>query len=398
MMLPIEEEDLIIPTETHLDPAGPEFERAVVEARTQESEKERQIAIFRESQDLTKPFHPSSPAAQRFVQQHGSTYGGRLIEQKPPTPPRHDRGAVVGFAGEIAEHDIRRAEYEPSPSMYVAHKPEESRERMLSVSAHDYAGGDQPARSAEDPLMGAEPRRRPGGQGGQGGTAPFSSPRKTKQEGSGGDRDPERREEAGPQKWGTRMYGGGSSQEEEEYGRGTTQEDEGPDDRKRRRRLKSYRRAQGRRYRELQGQTGLTGTQVIHTPQPAIIPVMPQVVSGVAARGAEKPGINIKINTKSQAIINEKKKKRKVTTARKEYSKLRRETIKAIRKGRAEHYKAESAKLKSLPVKKRKAARDTLKKKLREREVKLVGQLPGASKMALKDLDRVSRIARKLRW
>ena len=125
---------------------------------------------------------------------------------------------------------------------------------------------------------------------------------------------------------------------------------------------------------------------------------MPQVVGSSGVVRSEKPGINIKINTKSQAIINEKKKKRKVTTARKDYSKLRRETIKAIRKGKAEHYKAESAKLKSLPVKKRKAARDKLKKKLREREVRLVGQLPSAGRMALKDLDRVSRIARKLRW
>ena len=84
-----------------------------------------------------------------------------------------------------------------------------------------------------------------------------------------------------------------------------------------------------------------------------------------------------------------------MTTKRKEYGKLRRETIKAIRKGRAEHYRSESKKLAALPVKQRKAK---LKKTLLEREVRLVGQLPGPSKMALKDLDRVTRVARKLRW
>ena len=134
---------------------------------------------------------------------------------------------------------------------------------------------------------------------------------------------------------------------------------------------------------------------IIHVAQPAIIPVIPSQV-GRAVEG--KPQISIKITNKAQAIVNEKKKRRRVTTKRKEYGKLRRETIKAIRKGRAEHYRSESKKLAALPVKQRKAARTKLKKTLRDREVRLVGQLPGPSKMALKDLDRVTRVARKLRW
>jgi len=121
------------------------------------------------------------------------------------------------------------------------------------------------------------------------------------------------------------------------------------------------------------------------------------MVGGVAGK-KQKEGINIKITNKAQAIINEKKKKRGVTKARKTYSKLRRDTIKAIRKGRADHYRAESKKIQTLPVKKRKAARDRLKKQLKVREVRLVGQLPGASKMSIKDLDRVTQIARKLKW
>ena len=126
--------------------------------------------------------------------------------------------------------------------------------------------------------------------------------------------------------------------------------------------------------------------------QPPIIPVVSRVVSKDS-----KPGIQIKVNTKSQAIINEKTKKRK-STKRKAYNKLRKATIKAIKSGKSAHYKIESHKLKLLPVKKRKVAREKLKKQLRDREMKLIGQLPSGSKMALRDLDRVMKIAQKLRW
>ena len=106
----------------------------------------------------------------------------------------------------------------------------------------------------------------------------------------------------------------------------------------------------------------------------------------------EKSGISIKVSSK--AVINEQPRKQ----TRKAYNTLRKATIKAIRKGRVEHYKIESAKLKTLPVKQRKVARAKLKQRLRDREIKLVGQLPSAHKMALKDLDRVMRLAKKLKW
>lgn len=89
---------------------------------------------------------------------------------------------------------------------------------------------------------------------------------------------------------------------------------------------------------------------------------------------------------------NAKKNKRKV------YNTLRKQTLKAIRSGKNAHYKIESAKLKNLPVKARKVARAKLKQRLRDRELRLVGQLPSASKMAIKDIDRVMRIAQKLKW
>ena len=97
-------------------------------------------------------------------------------------------------------------------------------------------------------------------------------------------------------------------------------------------------------------------------------------------------------------FINEKKKKTGVGTVRKEYSKLRRDTVKAIRKGSKDHYRTESAKIKLLPAKKRKAARDALRKKVKQRKDRLIAKLPTATGMALRDLNRVLRIAKSLRW
>ena len=94
----------------------------------------------------------------------------------------------------------------------------------------------------------------------------------------------------------------------------------------------------------------------------------------------------------------EEEKKTKRKNKRKAYNTLRTQTIKAIRSGKKAHYKTESVKLKSLPAKQRKVARAKLKATLKAREIKLVGQLPVASKMALKDLDRGMKLAKKLRW
>jgi hypothetical protein len=63
-----------------------------------------------------------------------------------------------------------------------------------------------------------------------------------------------------------------------------------------------------------------------------------------------------------------------------------------------EHYKVENEKIKKLPVKKRKNARESLRKKLKGREEKLVSRLPTSVKMTLRDLIRETRLARSLRW
>jgi hypothetical protein len=132
--------------------------------------------------------------------------------------------------------------------------------------------------------------------------------------------------------------------------------------------------------------------------------VVPSYLGGRGGGGPsddkQDKSINIKITTKSQAIINEKTKRKRgdLKKARKSYNTLKKATIKAIRKGKSEHYKRESDKIKALPIKQRKAARDKLRKTLKAREQKLIGQLPSSTKMKLHDLNKVTQLATKLRW
>jgi hypothetical protein len=137
--------------------------------------------------------------------------------------------------------------------------------------------------------------------------------------------------------------------------------------------------------------------RVIPPPQQAaIIPV----VHGVGRQEVRDKGINIKISQKQ--VMNEKTKRKskpsELKKARKLYNSLKRETIKAIRKGKSEHYRRENEKIKNLPTKQRKSSRNALRKKLKARETELIRRLPSASKMKLNDLQRVTGIARKLKW
>ena len=148
---------------------------------------------------------------------------------------------------------------------------------------------------------------------------------------------------------------------------------------------------------------GLIGTEqrAIHITQPAavhpaIIPVGPTSVVRRAPDDKRAP-INIRISNKQ--VVNEKKRKtRKLTKAKKGYNALKRATIKAIKSGRVDHYKRENEKIKKLPVKKRKPARDKLKQQLKARERKLIDQLPRPVKMSLDHLSRLMILAKKLRW
>ena len=294
------------------------------------------------------------------------------------------------------EMEAQRRRYEIDESQYVQHKVGD--QSRIGVQAHDYYDTGF-AVSADDPVRRGRPRRRPGMKDeppGKRGTG-WEEERGTGY-GQGPHDDPEREQPQQP-------MGGGQGSGRIPGGAGRDPDRPRTTDvfaqmQQRRQRMQAARVAPVQQIPQQVAQMPRrvpAAPQIIHTPQPAIIPVIASGLGGAGPATKEKPGINIKISTK--AVVNEKKRRRRrVMGARKEYSKLRRETIKAIRKGRAEHYRIESKKLAQLPVKQRKAARDKLKKQLRDREVKLVGQLPGASKMSIKDVDRVSKIARKLRW
>ena len=147
--------------------------------------------------------------------------------------------------------------------------------------------------------------------------------------------------------------------------------------------------------------------QLIPVPSGAmgIVPVSAGFSGAGVATGRE--GINIKIKNVAKAIVNEKSKrksaadkgnKKLLARAKRKYNVLKRQTISAIKKGKAAHYKAESQKINSLPQAKRKSARASLRAELKKRHETLVAKLPTTTKMTLRDLARVTKIAQKLKW
>ena len=105
--------------------------------------------------------------------------------------------------------------------------------------------------------------------------------------------------------------------------------------------------------------------------------------------------MNEKSKRKSAA---DKGNKKLLARAKRKYNVLKRQTISAIKKGKAAHYKAESQKINALPQAKRKSARASLRAELKKRHETLVAKLPTTTKMTLRDLARVTKIAQKLKW
>jgi hypothetical protein len=140
--------------------------------------------------------------------------------------------------------------------------------------------------------------------------------------------------------------------------------------------------------------------RIVAPAQPAIVTIGGGGGGGVVRREVLDKGINIKVSQKQ--VMNEKTKRRSakgdLKKARKVYNTLKRATVKAIRKGRADHYRKENENLKKLPAKQRKVARAKLRAKLKARVTSLIRKLPASTRMKLSDLQRVTSLARKLRW
>ena len=130
--------------------------------------------------------------------------------------------------------------------------------------------------------------------------------------------------------------------------------------------------------------------------------------AGGGDKQARPTPITVKVKNVAKAIIGKEQAKRRkaagagnkklIARARRKYNTLKRKTIAAIKKGKAAHYKLESKKIKSLPAEKQKSARSSLRVELKKRLNTLVAKLPKTSKMNLRDLERVTKLASRLRW
>jgi hypothetical protein len=347
----------------------------------------------------------TSPAGKRFRKSWGSY---RPNESLPPVPSNIEvRHARSTSEPNLQFHEGHGGQFKQFPTVdVVEHKPAE---HVESVGAQHYSGGDQDIHMADDPIGGIVQNMQRGFGTGNLGQIAF------------GDKSDEPAPRVKTEKSADRRR----RDEEEDEARAIRRDDE---ERRRQRRRdedeEAFRDIEEQKRRNLRDRRRRgedpsddepkkthtitrvidPGPRIIHPPSaPQIIPVVqggPGRV-GPARVGVpsekDKGGISIKISTK--AVINEKTRRRTgLRKAKKLYNTLKRQTIKAIRKGRADHYKVENDKIKKLPVKQRKTARASLRKKLKDRESKLVYRLPSSAKMKMVDLVRVTKLARKLKW
>jgi hypothetical protein len=351
----------------------------------------------------------TSPAGQTFRKKWPAYKSNEPL----PLPPSH---IDVRHAGGTTEpnlqfHEGHGGQFKQFPTVEVVeHKPAE---HVESVEAHHYSGDDRDIHMADDPIGGIIQNMQRGF--GTGGNLQLG------QLGQFGDKDDEPAPRVKTEKSSDRRR----RDEEEDEARAIRRDDE---ERRRQRRRdedeEAFRDIEEQKRRNLRDRRRRgedpgddepkkthtitrvidPGPRIIHPPSaPQIIPVVQggpgRVGPGRVGVPSEKDkgGISIKISTK--AVINEKTRRRAgLQKAKKLYNTLKRKTIKAIKRGRSSHYKSENEKIKKLPVKQRKAARAILRKKLKNRESKLVEQLPSSSRMKAGDLVRVTKLARKLRW
>jgi hypothetical protein len=270
-----------------------------------------------------------------------------------------------------------------SPPSSIQHKPVTGTE---SVGAQHYSGGNQIVTMADEPTQPAT--RVPAGSQGR-------DEESSEEESGEGDEEEEMEKQLEKLK---RI---------ERYRRekqGEQQQDEDDERRERRERRLAEDAEDDRLRRERLARNRRPGPQIIHAPrapqiiQPAGAPVVSTTVAGGGRQQREqrdgREGISIKITNK--AVVNEKT--RGLRKAKKKYNTLKRKTITAIKKGRSAHYKKENENIKKQPAKRRKALRASLRKQLKDRESKLVRQLPSSARMTVADLVRVTRLAQRLKW
>jgi hypothetical protein len=127
-------------------------------------------------------------------------------------------------------------------------------------------------------------------------------------------------------------------------------------------------------------------------------PMMTTIPTAIPPKKAQ-PGLKIIQKVKVEQVVKSKKKTvTGVTAKRKEYNKLKRTLLAAFRKARKDSYGAENAKIKKIPSKERKVAREKLRQELQDKLAQLKKHLPSAAKLKRSAIDKLISAAKQLKW
>ena len=129
-----------------------------------------------------------------------------------------------------------------------------------------------------------------------------------------------------------------------------------------------------------------------------LVPPMATTIPAVVPLKKAQPGLKVIQKVNVEQAISKKKKVTGVTAKRKEYNRLKKTLLAAFRKAKKDSYGVENAKIKKIPSKERKAARQKLRQELTEKLNRLKKSLPSAAKLKRSAIDRLISVAKQLKW
>jgi hypothetical protein len=112
-----------------------------------------------------------------------------------------------------------------------------------------------------------------------------------------------------------------------------------------------------------------------------------------------QPGLKvIQKVTVEQTMKSKKKKVTGVAAKRKEYNKMKKVLLASFRKAKKASYSTENERIKKIPSKERKAARQKLQQELKDKLTQLMKRLPPAAKLKRSAIDKLISVAKQLKW
>lgn len=130
-----------------------------------------------------------------------------------------------------------------------------------------------------------------------------------------------------------------------------------------------------------------------------LVPPMRTAIPAVVPVKKAQPGLKViqKVNVE-QAMKTKKNKVTGVTAKRKEYNKLKKTLLATFLKAKKASYSAENDKIKKIPSKERKTARQKLRQELQDKLAQLKKRLPSAAKLKRSAIDKLISAAKQLKW